>query len=347
MTARAVPLLVSLAVVAAAVLVSLLVVAVAGHSMGDAASALVSGSFGDATSFAGTVEVMVPLVLIGLAWIVASSARQVNLGLEGQILAGGICATLVGTHFAGLPRALHLGLAVVAGAAGGAVWAGGPAVLWVRRRVSVLLATFMLNFVALLLVNWLVRGPLQDPTNSSLLQSKPVDLSASWPLIGTHGLTWDVVLIAVGVAALMFVQRRTAVGFRLRVLSASERAARHAGIATVRVGALALVCSGAIAGVVGSSLILASAAGTMTDAFSSNYGFIGIAVALVARGSPVGCIGAALLFAALEQGGGLVETRVGVPSTLVEVTQGLVIVLVAGAAYFIARAQARGADGAV
>lgn len=335
---RAAPFVISCLVVVVGIAVTLVVVALAGHSISATLNALVAGAFGDSASFAGTLEVMVPLVLIGLAWILATAARQVNLGLEGQILAGGICATIVGIHGVGLPTALHLPLAILAGAAGGAAYAAIPAVLSLRRQVSVILSTFMLNFVAILLVSWLVRGPLQDPTSSSLLQSKPVALSASWPLLGTSGLTWDVMWIPVAVLLMVFMQRRTAVGFRLRLINANDTAARHAGIRTARIGALALIASGAIAGVVGSSLILASPGGVMTDDFSSNYGFIGIAVALVARNSPVGCIGAGLLFAALQQGGGLVETRVGVPSTLVEITQGLMIVLLAGSSFLLARA---------
>ena len=337
----ALPLAVSIAVVAVAIGISLVVVQLAGHSLSASANALVSGAFGNSQAWAGTLEVTVPLVLIGLAWILATSARQVNLGLEGQILAGGICATVVGIYAPSLPQAVHLPLAILAGAAGGALYAALPAMLSLRRHVSVILSTFMLNFVAVLIVNWLIRGPLQDPTSSSLLQTKPVALSASWPLLGTSGLTWDIIFIPLAVVLMVFVQRRTTIGFRLRLINANEDAARHAGVRTERVGALALMASGAIAGVVGSSLILASAGGVMTDDFSSNYGFIGIAVALVARNSPVGCVAAGLLFAALQQGGGLMETRVGVPATLVEVTQGLVIVLLAGTGFLLARAGSR------
>jgi simple sugar transport system permease protein len=331
------PFAVSVAVAVAALALSLLVIALTGYSPGATATAFLDGSFGSAEQLAATVTVTIPLVLLGLGWILAGSARQINLGLEGQILAGGIATTIAGTSVAGLAQPLHLLLAVAAGAAGGALWAGIAALLYAWRDVSVLLTSFMLNFVALLLVAWLIRGPLRTPDVLGLIESRPVALSAQWPFVGSSTLRWDVVLIPIAVILLLFVQRWTTVGFRLRLISANEEAARHAGIAVRRIGVGALMTSGALAGIAGSSLILGSFTGSMTEGFSSGYGFIGIAVALLARNHPVGCIASALLFAALQQGGALVETRVGLPSASVDVTQGLVILLMAGSAWLLAQ----------
>ncbi|HEY2054052.1 MAG TPA: ABC transporter permease [Solirubrobacterales bacterium] len=318
----------SLAVAAVALLIMLVLIAIIGYSPTDTASAFIDGAFGGSHQLAGTVTVMIPLVLIGLAWIVASSARQINLGLEGQVLMGGLGATLAGTNLDGLSAAPHLALTVIAGALAGAIWALLPAILYVLRDVSVLLSSFMLNFVGALLIAYLIRGPLKNPGGLGLIESSPIDLSALWPKLGSSGLRWDVMLIPAAVIALTVIQHLTTVGFRLRLISASESAAQHMGISTKRVAASALLCSGALAGIAGSSLILDSFTGSLTENFASGYGFIGIAVALLARNSAVGCVASALLFAALQQGGSLVETRVGVPSSSVEVAQGLVIVLV-------------------
>jgi ABC-type uncharacterized transport system permease subunit len=323
--------------VAIAFAVALLIVGLSGESMSETANTFVEGAFGSGTATEGTLNVMVPLVLIGLAWIIASSANQINLGLEGQILIGGIFATLAGTEITGLPQLIHLPLALLAGVLGGALYAAIPALLSVYRRVPELLSTFMLNFVALLAVSWLIRGPMQDPTTSSLLQSSPVELSASWSRVGTSTLSWDFILVPLGVAIVAFILAWTTLGFRLKLVGANREAATEAGVATIRLGAGALVVSGAIAGLVGACLILASTGGVLTDGFSNNYGFLGIVVALLARNSPVGCLAAGLLFAALQQGGGLVETRIGVSSSLVEITQGTVIIILAGSVLFLGR----------
>jgi simple sugar transport system permease protein len=325
----------SLGVAAVALLIMLALIAVIGYSPTDTASAFLDGAFGGSHQVAGTVMVMIPLVLIGLAWILASSARQINLGLEGQVLMGGLGATLAGTNLDGLAAAPHLALTVLAGAVAGALWALLPTILYVLRDVSVLLSSFMLNFVGALLIAYLIRGPLKNPGGLGLIESSPIDLDALWPKLGTSGLRWDVMLIPAAVIALTVVQHLTTVGFRLRLIGAAESAAQHVGIATKRVAAGALLCSGALAGIAGSSLVLDSFTGSLTESFASGYGFIGIAVALLARNSAVGCIASALLFAALQQGGSLVETRVGVPSASVQVAQGVVIVLVALAGWVL------------
>jgi simple sugar transport system permease protein len=309
------PLCTSILVAAAAFAIMLALIAAIGYSPADTAKAFVDGAFGGSSELAATITVMIPLVLLGLAWILASSARQINLGLEGQILAGGIGATLAGTNLDGLP----------------------PALLYVLRDVSVLLSSFMLNFVAALLVAYLIRGPLKNPGGLGLIESSPISLDALWPTLGSSGLRWDVMLIPVAVLALTVVMHLTTVGFRLRLIGANESAAEHVGISTKRIAAGALLGSGALAGIAGSSLVLDSFTGSLTDGFSSGYGFIGIAVALLARNSPVGCIASALLFAAMQQGGSLVETRVGVPSSSVEVAQGVVIVLVALSSWLLIR----------
>jgi simple sugar transport system permease protein len=331
------PLAVSVAVAVVAGAVCLLVIGLTGNSIADTASAFVDGAFGGEDAVGDTIAVMIPLVLLGLAWIVASSGRQINLGLEGQILAGGIGTTVVGTNFDGLASPLHIALCVLAGGVCGALWAAVPALLWVWRDVSVLLSSFMLNFVAVLLVAWLVRGPLQNPGPLGIVESRPVALSAVWPLVGSGSLRWDWVLIPIAVIALVVVQRWTTTGFRLRVISANESAARHAGMATTRIGAVAVMTSGAMAGIAGSSLILGSFTGTLKEGFSSGYGFIGIAVALLARNNPIGCVASALLFAALQQGGALVETRVGVSSASVDLAEGLVILFMAGSTWLLVK----------
>jgi len=327
----------STVVVLAAVGVSLAVIELLGKPAGSSASALWHGAFGGRQQLAGTLEKSVPLALVALGWILAYSAYRINVGFEGQILIGGIVAAVVGLEVHGLPQAVHLPLAILAGVAGGAAYAGLAAWLWAKRGVNEIISTLLLNFIAIQLLSWLVRGPLQEPDHSNA-ESSQVLPSARWPVLLRHTpLGWDVVYIPLAVLAVAFLLRRTVFGFRLRLTGANEHAARYAGVKTVRIGVYALVLSGALAGLAGSSLILAGESGTLADNFSANYGFDGIVVALLAANRAAGVVPAAILFAALRQGGSFVETQVGVSSALVQVIQGTVIVLLAASMFIRGR----------
>jgi simple sugar transport system permease protein len=334
-------LAISVLIAAAAIGVSLIAIWLAHAPPGAALRAMWDGAFGNTGYIEGTVVKMIPLTLVALGWIVAFSALRINVGFEGQILIGGVCAAVIAVEVHGLPRAVELPLGVLCGIAGGAVFAALPAWLWARRHVNEIITTLLLNFVAIQIVSWLVRGPLQEPTHV-LPETPPFAAASRWPHVpGQPTLTWDFLYIPLLVIVVAFVLSRTAFGFRLKLTGASEQAARHAGVRTVKISVVALVLSGALAGLAGSSLILANADGVMTDGFSANYGFDGIVTALLARNSPAGVPPAALLFAGLRQGGELLEARLGISSSLVLVTQGIVIVLLAGSTLLVGRRRSR------
>ncbi|WP_432989746.1 ABC transporter permease [Dactylosporangium sp. CA-233914] len=331
---------VSVGAVVLALAASLIVVAIAGNSPAEAAQALFDGAFGSTSRFGAMLAKSVPLTLAALGWVLAFSARRINVGLEGQILAGGVVAAMVGLLISGIPTVIHLPLMLIGGIVGGCLWAGVAAWLWAKRDVNEIISTLLLNFVMFQVVSWLVSGPLEEPTHT-LGQTEPIAATARWPvLIPGTPLRLDFFLLPLTAIGLSLLLRNTTAGFRLRATGANSTFAAYSGIRTKKVSVLALVASGGLAGLAGSSLIGAGTSGNMSDHFSANYGFEGIVVALLARNSPLACIPAALLFATLKQGGGLMEARVGVPSGLVQVTQGLVIILVAGAGYLFERHRA-------
>jgi general nucleoside transport system permease protein len=324
----------SLGVIAIALLLGIAIVSLAGYPIGATVEAMWTGAFVGSQSIDATLQTTIPLVLSALAWIVAFRAGRINLGIEGQILAGGVAATLVGLYV-DLPTAIHLPLTVAAAAAGGALYAGIAAALWAWRGVNEIIATFMLYLIAVLLVAYLATGPLQEPTHQQPISATIPD-SARWPsFFGQVWLSWDIILIPIGVALVAWVLSRTTAGFRLRITGANPEAARHAGISVVKVGALAMIASGAIAGLAASSLLLSSQGGALQVGFSSSVGFYGIAIALLARNAPWRCIPAAILFAALQQGGGLAQAEVGVSTALIDVTFGIIVILVSASAFFV------------
>jgi simple sugar transport system permease protein len=331
------PVVFSTLIAVIAIAIAMLIVAISGKSPSQALQALWDGAFGSTAQIASTVNAMVPLVLVALGWIFAFRGKRVNVGLEGQMLIGGAVSAAIALKLTGLPIVVHLSLAVAGGLVGGALYAGIAAWMWARRDVNEIVSTLMLNLIAVQVISWLVRAPLQIP-GADLSQTAPFPDSSRWPqIIANTALNWDVLVPIAALLATAFVLARTTFGFRLRLTGANEEAARHAGVQVRRVGVMALLISGALAGLAGSSVLIGGQTGTMTDGFAASIGFEGIAVALLARNSPVGVLPAALLFAVLQQGGGLMEARLGIPSNLVLITQGIVIVLVAGGAFLLRR----------
>lgn len=315
----------SVTVAALGLALALALVVVSGADPGAVTETFLEGSFGNSYAISATIAKMIPLVLVGLGWILVFKGGRFQIGFPGQIMIGGLCAAAVALH---MPGSVQLPFAVIAGVLGGGALAALAAWLWARYDVNEILSTLLLNLVAVQVVAWAVRGPLQEQTGV-LPASDPFASSARWPGIeGLPALHWDLLLVPIIVVATALLITRSNFGLRLRMVGASEPAARYAGVSPVRIGVYSIVASGALAGLAGSSLVLAGGTPNLSEGFEAGYGFQGIVVGLLARNSPVGCIPAALLFAALRQGGGVVEAQVGVSSALVGVAQGLVVLLV-------------------
>jgi simple sugar transport system permease protein len=330
LTMRAAETGAAVAIAILALLIGLLFVAAAGASVSGAISALWQGAFGSSASVAGVITKIVPLTLVALGWIVVFRAGRFHVGFPGQIMLGGIFSAFIGLHLHTLPHAVHLPLAILAGVLGGIVMAAIAAWLWVSRGVNEILSTLLLNLIVFQILDWLVSGPMKVP-GGVIPATAPLDPDAVWPFAWVGTLGWDVVYIPIAVVGIAFLLSRTRFGFRISLVGANERFARTVGVEIGRIGVGAIVLSGALAGLAGSSLILTGENTGMTGDFEGSYGFDGIAVALLARNSPWGVLPAALLFAVLRQGANLLEANLGVSTAAIDVTQGLIILLVLGA----------------
>ncbi|MEP6832831.1 MAG: ABC transporter permease [Gemmatimonas sp.] len=321
------------AVALAAVAVVLLVVllTVTGQRTGEALIALVTGAAG--TWYAITSATLVraiPLALAGLAVSLAFRAGILNIGAEGQLLAGAAAAT-----FATL-AAPQLGVATIplllaAGCVAGAAWAGIAAFLRQKLGVLEVISTIMLNYVALHTVGYLVRGPLQESTHV-FPQSFNIDRIAQLPIIipRTRLHLGFVFAVVIGVALWWWLKDRAG-GFRLRAVGANAHAAESAGrINVARTTTIAFLASGAIAGLAGATQ-LSGVTYSLYETISPGYGYTAIAVALLARLNPLGVLVAAVLFGALEAGANAMQRDAGVPEVLVSVVEALLILLVLAA----------------
>lgn len=301
-----------------------------GVDVGAILDAFWRGSLGTSSAFfSGTLVRMIPLAIVGVALSLAFRAGVFNIGGEGQLAFGAIAATVVALHTAALGW-LSLPVALAAALVAGGAWASIAAFLRARFDVLEVISTIMLNFVALNLVSYLVRGPLQEPTGiypqTATLPAAAV-LPRLWPQTRLHAGLLIAIVASLGAGWFL---ARTAAGFRLRAVGASPTAAFTSGRVPVkRVRFAALVASGALAGLAG-GIEVTGVTFALYENLSPGYGFSAIAVALVARLHPVAVLPAALLFATLETGALGMQRDAGVPSVLALAIEAVVILVVVG-----------------
>ncbi|MGZ3666108.1 MAG: ABC transporter permease, partial [Ktedonobacterales bacterium] len=283
--------------------------------------------FGGETSalqISNTIEFLTPLLLAGLAVAVAFRAGLFNIGVQGQLILGAIFATVVGIRLASLPAIMLIPLVLLAGMLGGALWAGIAGALKALTGAHEVVTTIMLNYIAYNLLSFLlIHGPLQAPNNTEI--SLPVGQSAQLPTLVPQGATFFdqpggayhasigifIALIAAGVYA--FLMRRSALGYEIRTVGQSQRAAKYAGVSVKRTLIVTMLISGAFAGLTGALLI---GGGTLhylyTDLQYDTTGFDGIAVALLGQNIAIGVVLSAILFGALHAGGLVMQSDVHV-----------------------------------
>ncbi len=300
----------------------------AGYDAAAALAAMWRGAFGSWYAFtSATLVRAVPLTVVGLGIALAFRAGALNIGAEGQFYAGAIAATFVGLHVGGRPAAAAIPAVLAAATLAGAAWVVVP--VWLQLRYGVLeaISTLLLNFVADALVSLMVQGPLQE-SQHIYPQSDPIAVSARLPVLPGTRLHAGLGVAVVASLALWYVFGRTLWGFRLRAVGAGPRAAEISGrIDARRVAAVALLLSGALAGLAG-GIEVSGVSYALFQNLSPGYGYTAIAVALLARLHPLGVLAAGVLFGALEAGAGAMQREAGVPAVAVYVVEAVVIVVV-------------------
>ena len=300
----------------------------AGYDPGEGLGALWRGAFGSWYALSSaTLPRMVPLLLIGGGLTLAFRAGAFNIGGEGQFYAGAIAATWVGLHVSGWPSVLALTTLAMAAMAAGALWCVVPVILRIRFGVLEVISTLLLNFVATALVSLMVTGPLQE-ARRVYPQSDPIAESARLPMLDGTRLHLGLPLALTVCLGLWIVYQRTRWGFRLRALGNGPLAAITTGrIPADRYLAVALLGSAALAGLAG-GVEVSGVSYALFQNLSPGYGFTAIAVALLARLNPIGLLGSALLFAALEAGAGAMQREAGIPSVAVYVVEAVILLVV-------------------
>lgn len=299
---------------------------VAGYDVGAALGALWRGAFGSWYAItSATLVRATPLIVLGLAFTLASRGGALNIGMEGQFALGATAATWAGLHAAALPPLVAIPFVLASGAAAGAAWMLLPVLFRLRLGVTEVITTLLLNFVADAVVSFAVNGPLQEPTHI-YPQSATIALSAQLPKLvdgARMHLGLPIALLLAALLALLLWKSRW--GFTLRAVGAGATAARvSGGIAASGVIASALLWSGAIAGL-GGAIEVSGVSYALYQNLSPGYGFTAIAVALLGRLRPGGVVIAGLLLGALEAGAGAMQRDAGIPAVAVQVVEAVVI----------------------
>jgi len=334
---------ISLAAVLFAFVCGALLVVAIGVPLGDALAAFAEGAWGSPYAVAASVNRALALGLVGLGFVFANRANLTNVGGEGQIAMGGIAATAVALYGGAsqLPAPLSFVLPMLAAVLAGGAWGGIAGVLKAKVGTNEVISSLLLSFVAVWLLYWSVQsvGLLRQPmsTTATLPESKEIPDITKLPLLGSDASTPLHVglLLALLLALVVFVVLdKTAFGLRLRALGLNAVAARRAGMPIQSSIVLVLFVAGAMGGLAG-AFMLQGEQYSLKARFSSGYGFDGLVVGLLARGSVMGVMASALLFGFLRSGGINMEMAASVPSALVLVIQGLIILTLAGAAYWM------------
>jgi simple sugar transport system permease protein len=276
-----------------------------------------------------------PLMMIAVGLAVGFRANVWNIGAEGQFIIGAVMGSGVALAFEGSSSSVLLPAMVVAGAAGGALWAAIPAFLRTQFNANEILVSLMLVYIAELSVSWLVHGPWMDPQGFNFPQSKMFADAALLPVLIEGTRLNAAFLLAVGalVAGYVFMSK-SFLGFQMQVAGQSEAAARYAGFSAKRTIWTGMLAGGAMAGIAGMSEV-AGPMGQLTEHVSNNYGFAAIIVAFVGRLNAVGIFFASLLMALLYLGGEQAQQYLSLPSSISKVFQGMLLFFLLGADVFV------------
>lgn len=322
-------LVVPVAATITALAVCAVFIALAGVSPAAALRHLLLGAFGTPYAIGTTLIKTVPLFLVGLAVAVAFRTTVFNIGMEGQLYLGALFSTWVGISLGG-SGLLDPILCMAAGMVGGALWALIPALMKGIWGINEVIVTIMLNYVGINLAGYFTSGPLHDPKTlfpETLPVAETARLANIWPGTPAHAGLFIAILAGVAIWMLLW---RTSLGFRLRVVGGNAKTARFSGMNVGRSIVTTMLISGALSGLAGTIEVL-GVHGRLVDHFSPEYGFLGIAVALLGGNHPGGIFASALFFGMLLTGANAMQSSVGVPISMVQVVQGLTILFVVAA----------------
>lgn len=285
---------------------------------------------GDTNSFGEMLVQATPFLLAALAVAVPARAGLFNIGGEGQLVFGAIGAVFVAELLGNsLSPVMQLTLMAIGGAAGGALWASIPALLKRFTSTSEAITSLLMNYLAVIVLAWLVNGPWKDPKSFGYPASRSLELDERWPIIWgsrVHAGIFIAVIMAVVVWAIL---KYTPWGFRLRVVGGNAEAARRAGFAVGSISLVAMLVGGALAGLAG-MIEVTGVEGQLRPSMMVSYGFIGFLASWLVRHDPLKIIGSAVLLGAIAVGGNGLKLSAGLSGASVNILMAVMLLAILG-----------------
>jgi len=287
---------------------------------------MLKGAFGSIRGIADTLVKTTSLLLVGLAVAVAFKCRIWNIGAEGQLYMGALGAALIGITAIGAIPGLALIAVIAVGFAFGGSFGLIPAALKVKFGVNEIIVTVLLNFVVLLLISYLLHGPIKAPGFNPY--TPEIFPASQLPIILPHThLHAGIIIAALAAIAVYILLWKTKIGFEIRSVGANIKAARYAGMNVAKSTFVVMGVSGGLAGVAG-AILVSGVQLQLLEGISPGYGFIGVIIALLGRQHPVGVAVVAFFFAALMSGSQVMYRTLGIPSAFADTLQALVLIFV-------------------
>jgi simple sugar transport system permease protein len=290
---------------------------------------ILSSTLGSAYGVSETLVTMTPLLLTALAVAVPSRIWLINVGGEGQLFMGAVFATWGAIYLDHLPGWLLLPVMAGLGILGGGGWAALAGVLRARGWVSETISTLLMNYVAVLMLNFLVFGPWRDPEGVNYPQTAPFVDAAVLPGWGTTRVHLGLVFGLVALVAFAFVMARTRWGLEMRAIGGNVDAARRSGIPIGRYVVGLMFVGGGLAGLAGMAEVSAIQ-GRLRPSLSPGYGYSGFLISWMAGGHPAGIVAAAFVLAVITAGGDILQMTQALPASVVNILLAVLLFVVLG-----------------
>lgn len=301
---------------------------ISGYDPGAAYSMLFKSAFTTSYGLTESVVKAIPLMLCGLGVSLAFRMQLWNIGAEGQLYMGAFASAGVALYCPGLPAPVLIPLMLLAGFLAGAIWGLLPAIPRAYLKVNETITTLLMNYIAILWVDYLVYGPWRDPDGFNFPLTAPFTPAAILPALGSTRIHLGLLFAVIAAVIVHVLIRRTKWGYEVRVIGESPKAARYAGINIAKNICLVMFLSGGLAGIAGMSEV-SGIAGRLQHGLSPGYGYTAIIVAWLARLHPATLALVSFLFGGLLVGG-YASQLAGLPAAIVNMLQGAILFFVLG-----------------